>query len=76
MRNLIVTVIVLLTINEGLAILRKGIFPKPVEIDPNAGDYGEPLFLTPYIKAKKIEEARNLSRVGEVSIYPTIYIYV
>ncbi|RWS25515.1 putative serine carboxypeptidase CPVL-like protein [Leptotrombidium deliense] len=43
--------------------LRSNLFPAPVAIDPNKGDYGEPLFLTPLIESGKIEEAKQKSRV-------------
>lgn len=37
--------------------------PAPAPITPNSEDVGEPLLLTPLIKSKDIERARNLSAV-------------
>lgn len=49
---------------EGRGLLRQ-MFPKdiPQHAKPG-GDPGKPLFLTPYIKQGKFQEAHNLSRVG------------
>jgi vitellogenic carboxypeptidase-like protein len=56
-------VLLAVLIHSTRAILRKSLFPDPVQVDPSDGDVGEPLFLTPYIESGKLEEARNLSRV-------------
>jgi hypothetical protein len=75
MKLFIFGLLFLVCINNSLAIFPKNIFPSHAEANADVGDVGEPLFLTPYIEAGNIEEARKLSKVGPLPNGPNITSY-
>ncbi|GIX94952.1 probable serine carboxypeptidase CPVL [Caerostris extrusa] len=62
-----------MTVFNYVAIFLCCVFANKIEAKP--ADFGEPLFLTPYIRSGNIKKAKDLSRVGKLPNAPQITSY-
>ncbi|XP_064467760.1 probable serine carboxypeptidase CPVL [Ornithodoros turicata] len=75
MKCLLVICCLLCGAQAWLGGLRMMYRPKTLPVDERGPPVGDALFLTPYIRQGRLEEARNLSRVGPIGTDPELESY-